>query len=345
MKKVKWFKSKPSADKKEGQRKKSEEHDESSDQVETARKSIGDGPSDVVDAMPAGVFVPGKTQSMPKPTPTPTPTSSANILPNPGVSRDGEEYSMCRQKRGVAMIFSHENFDSRAYDDELHQLPDRKGTQIDRDALRHTFEDLGFDVRCFDDLCYYQINNELRGVAHQDHRNYDCVAVAVLTHGERDGKLHAKDRDYYVSELWEPFTARQCPTLAGKPKLFFIQACKGDGLDQGVNVSSTLRDVADSSPVAFSYPVPSYADILVSYSTFEGLYSYLNTKNGSWYVQTLCSHLTEHGKTMDLMSLLTEVNRVVGQEFRVKNKSEPRLQGMVQAPSFTSSLTRRLRFR
>jgi caspase-like apoptosis-related cysteine protease len=61
-------------------------------------------------------------------------------------------------------------------------------------------------------------------VAAQDHSDADCIAVIVLTHGE-DGMLTARDSNimYNVDMLWTPFTADKCPTLAGKPKLFFIQ--------------------------------------------------------------------------------------------------------------------------
>lgn len=53
-----------------------------------------------------------------------------------------------------------------------------------------------------------------------DHRNNDCVAVVVLSHGET-GRLEARDGTYDVNEIWEPFLS--CETLVGKPKLFFIQ--------------------------------------------------------------------------------------------------------------------------
>jgi hypothetical protein len=54
-------------------------------------------------------------------------------------------------------------------------------------------------------------------------KNYDCLVVFVLTHGGECEIICAKDRDYYVKELVEPFTEENCTHLANKPKLFFIQ--------------------------------------------------------------------------------------------------------------------------
>jgi caspase-like apoptosis-related cysteine protease len=61
-------------------------------------------------------------------------------------------------------------------------------------------------------------------VAAEDHSDADCIAVIVMTHGE-SGMLAPRDSNimYNVDLLWQPFTADKCPTLAGKPKLFFIQ--------------------------------------------------------------------------------------------------------------------------
>jgi hypothetical protein len=54
-------------------------------------------------------------------------------------------------------------------------------------------------------------------------KNYDCLVVFVLTHGGERDIIFAKDRAYYVKDLVEPFTGRNCIPLANKPKLFFIQ--------------------------------------------------------------------------------------------------------------------------
>ena len=44
----------------------------------------------------------------------------------------------------------------------------------------------------------------------------------VLSHGEL-GILYASDHPYKPENLWTHFTADKCPSLAGKPKMFFIQ--------------------------------------------------------------------------------------------------------------------------
>lgn len=56
-----------------------------------------------------------------------------------------------------------------------------------------------------------------------DHQNSDCIVVIVLSHGET-GRLEARDGNYAVDEIWEPFLNSR--TLIGKPKLFFIQVSR-----------------------------------------------------------------------------------------------------------------------
>jgi len=43
-----------------------------------------------------------------------------------------------------------------------------------------------------------------------------------LTHGNT-GTLHAKDGIYPTENVFKSFIADTCPSLIGKPKLFFIQ--------------------------------------------------------------------------------------------------------------------------
>lgn len=61
-------------------------------------------------------------------------------------------------------------------------------------------------------------------VSQMDHSESDCFVLACLSHGEQ-GILYASDAPYKPDSLWSKFTADKCPSLAGKPKLFFIQVC------------------------------------------------------------------------------------------------------------------------
>lgn len=62
-------------------------------------------------------------------------------------------------------------------------------------------------------------------VSEEDFSDADCLCITVLTHGMGSNYLLARDHPYNVDQLWTPFTADRCLTLAGKPKLFFIQVC------------------------------------------------------------------------------------------------------------------------
>ena len=63
--------------------------------------------------------------------------------------------------------------------------------------------------------------------AHPNHQNNHCAAVAVLTHGE-EGYLYGVDgAKLHINTMVALFNARQCPALAGKPKMFILQACRG----------------------------------------------------------------------------------------------------------------------
>lgn len=71
-------------------------------------------------------------------------------------------------------------------------------------------------------LLVVNCHNMFSAVSEKDHSDSDCLVIAVLTHGG-EGKLYANDYPYLTDELWSPFAGDKCPTLAGKPKIFFIQ--------------------------------------------------------------------------------------------------------------------------
>ncbi|BFG06234.1 caspase-1 [Drosophila madeirensis] len=262
------------------------------------------------------------------------PAAAINSKARMPVERYASEYNMNHKHRGQAMIFNHEFF-------EIPTLRARAGTNVDAEELRKSFKRLGFDVSVYKDCKWQSIRDQIQKIASLDHTDNDCLAIAILSHGEH-GCIYANDVQYKLDQIWHYFTAQMCPTLAGKPKLFFIQACQGDRLDGGVMLEKSETETDGDSSVGYKIPV--HADFLFSYSTIPGYFSWRNINNGSWYMQSLIKELNSNAKKYDLLTLLTFVSQHVAINFESNVPANPMMDQQKQIPCFTSMLTRILRF-
>lgn len=218
-------------------------------------------------------------------------------------------------------------------------LKSRTGTNVDCENLRQTLDLLHFDVHIYKDLRFTEIQQQIEKVAKGDHSDADCLLIAILSHGEL-GYIYARDTHYKLDAIWNYFTANRCPSLAGKPKLFFVQACQGDRLDGGI----TLHETDSSDNEAMAYKIPIHADFLIAYSTIPGFYSWRNTTKGSWFMQCLCTELQRHGKQYDILTLLTFVSQRVAIDYESNTPDNPIMHQQKQIPCVTTMLTRILKF-
>lgn len=260
------------------------------------------------------------------------PNYGQSYAPMP-VERDAVFYNMNHPKRGLALIFNHENFDVAG-------LKPRAGTAEDCQNLKKCLSELGFDVHIYKDLKYHAIEGHIVEASKLNHSQHDCLVVSILSHGEQ-GIIYAKDTHYKPDMLWSYFTPDKCPTLAGKPKLFFIQACQGDKLDPGVKIVRTETD----GDIVASYRIPQQADFLVMYSTVKGYYSWRNTTKGSWFVQILTREFENRAYECDLLTILTFVNQRVAIEFESNVPDTPLMHRQKQIPCIMSMLTRLVQFK
>ncbi|XP_008211609.1 caspase-like isoform X3 [Nasonia vitripennis] len=243
-------------------------------------------------------------------------------------------YKMDHERRGLALIFNHEFFEDDA-------INSRTGTNVDCENLASTLKSFGFEVRHFHDLTYQCISNYLGEVAKMDHSQHDCLVVVVLSHGDL-GELYAHDRKYNAESIWSSFTSSNCPSLEGKPRLFFIQACRGDQTDEGIKLQY-CRSEPDGHP-NLVFRIPTHRDFLIAYSTIPGFYSWRNKKQGSWFVQALCSELDVYGDRQDLLTILTFVCQRVAIDFESYSPERANFHQKKQIPAVTTMLTRLVKF-
>jgi hypothetical protein len=163
-----------------------------------------------------------------------------------------------------------------------------------------------------------------------NHTDNDCLFVTILTHGNF-GTISSYDEDYSLRSLTEPFTDENCPTLKGKPRLFFIQACRGSSLDHGHEMITQNRQMPSTSrkrkysersdEVPFEngsklkieeedmlHNNPKHQDFLIVRSTMPNHLSFREKNFGTWFIQALCTDLEECGSSENILNLLAHVN-------------------------------------
>ncbi|KAM6178115.1 caspase-8 [Rhynchocyon petersi] len=210
-----------------------------------------------------------------------------------------------------------------------------------REALKKTFGALHFEVVCFDDCTANRICEVLKLYQKMDHSERDCFVCCILSHGDK-GVIYGTDgQEAPIYELTSYFTGLKCPSLVGKPKIFFIQACQGDNYQKGIAVDtdSGLQEVGLEMTLSSqkSY-IPNEADFLLGMATVNNYVSYRSTTEGTWYIQSLCKRLTERcPRGDDILTILTEVN------YEVSSKDDKKNMGK-QMPQPTFTLRKKLYF-
>jgi len=245
---------------------------------------------------------------------------------------DGDVYSSAYSKRGICLIIENDMFSTNL------GLSKRKGSSIDRILMINTFTKLEFEVRVYQNLSTKDIERALEKASLEDHSKHEMFAVVILSHGN-EGILYGYDSAYPAHKIWEPFTADKCPTLVGKPKMFFLQACQGSKMDHGVPVRSGQGRTSTDSFA--SYRTPLHADFLLAHSTVAGYYSWRNTVQGSWFIQVLGSALLANYADQDMLTILSKVAKVVATEYE-SNSSRSEFNNKKQIPFIYSTLTNKL---
>uniref|UniRef100_A0A672TG63 Caspase-8 n=1 Tax=Strigops habroptila TaxID=2489341 RepID=A0A672TG63_STRHB len=199
------------------------------------------------------------------------------------------------------------------------------------EAVKRVFEWLQFETVEHMDLEAKQIYEKVKTYSEKDHSNMDCFTCFIFSHGEKDKVKGVDDQFVNIKDLVSCFSGSNCPSLAGKPKLFFIQACQGFVDHPPVTVKEDLSGhlEMDVTPLI---SIPDEADILVGMATVEHYKCYRFTDTGSVYIQCLCEKM-KFGK--DLLTILTEVSKEVGRKD---------LNGWKQMPKITSTLRKQLIF-
>ncbi|KAL5018358.1 hypothetical protein ScPMuIL_004080 [Solemya velum] len=150
--------------------------------------------------------------------------------PFPAGYKTAVVYPMGHERRGTAVIFNIVKFEEKS-------LHDRTRSCNDVTFLERCFKALQFDVIIYESSEETQLTTEglkqkledIRKSENDKTTDCDCFVCCILTYGQK-GVIFCEDHDYYntkplgVDDIISNFKSQQCIKLAGRPKLFFIQA-------------------------------------------------------------------------------------------------------------------------
>ncbi|KAK3593304.1 hypothetical protein CHS0354_031363 [Potamilus streckersoni] len=162
-------------------------------------------------------------------------------------------YDFSHPHRGYAIVIVNQLFT---------RLLKRNGAEVDLIKTKEFLRKLGYLNK---NIERYNLDKEstlaiLQDAQDTDHSNMDSFALIISSHGNemehpRNGKkehvIYCSDDQYiFTGDILEMFSDENCPSLKGKPKLFFIQACRGTNTDDGAQIGihvDNRKDVQEHS--------------------------------------------------------------------------------------------------
>ena len=205
------------------------------------------------------------------------------------------------EHRGVALIigntYTRENVTQDDNQRQLWPLPD--GPIEDTEMMKEAFEYLKFFTIMKLDITQDELVSLLCSMANYPYPK-SCQRF-VLTFSGHGGKgfIYSEDeKRVKISDIVAAFAPPNCDKcLAGIPRLFFFDACRGDKEDRGI--------LARGGDEKWQSKIPSTGDVLVAYATTEG-YKALEEASGGFWTSILAKKLVSSSDS--IYDVLTEVN-------------------------------------
>ncbi|XP_047988690.1 caspase-7-like [Leguminivora glycinivorella] len=224
----------------------------------------------------------------------------------------GKEIKLYRtrgRKRGVLILFSYSEFTTGEH---------FRDVATDNEMLADLFRQIGFNLILPYENKTKQETIDIIKARSRELEGYECVFFVMSSHGYgRDGmwdtEIRCTDGGLVSShEVVDLFNSEHCPRLAGVPKVFVFQACRGRKLPP--ELQGVITDVSNFTDDAEARDTGSrgrsYSDILIAHSTLPGFVSPRNEgdNKGSWYKQALCSVFASHAHDHHVLELFQLVD-------------------------------------
>ena len=156
--------------------------------------------------------------SVPKVSPIPS-NKFTPVPPLEDTFNPDECYLMNTNPRGLFILVNNKKFLPCS---GMHEYT-RNGTDEDAKCMKDLFEELGYQIQDHKNISVYEMRKIFKQASLLNFSEYSALAVCILSHGQ-EGVVYGIDGTIDIKEITGFFRGKN---LAGKPKMFFFQACQG----------------------------------------------------------------------------------------------------------------------
>ncbi|XP_061512409.1 caspase-1 isoform X2 [Anopheles gambiae] len=211
-------------------------------------------------------------------------------------------------KDAYVLVFHNDEFDNSACN--------RPGSAKDMERIQQVLQHYRCDkLDINENKPEEYVQQKMTEISQKDFTPYSCLIVFIMSHGSVNDTILASDGKwfYFQEDIVDKCTSNR--TLDGKPKLFVLQACRGND-----------RIVADARP-----PRSDKVDVIIFQSTYQGYVSLRDIEEGSFFMQSFLRLLHEKNQQS-----IININTLLNREFKEKK--------IAQVPTMTVTLRRDLIF-
>jgi caspase 7 len=262
------------------------------------------------------------------------------FLPNSNILKmtNIDKYDMSNEKRGNALIINIKKYVNNTH-------TEREWSIRDVENLTNPLTNLDFDIKLCQDPTKEQLESVMQNQARVDHQNSDCFLCVIMSHGNQEKIVTSDNEEISFEQMMAPI--KTCPSLVNKPKLFFIQACRGEndaefGLskrrsssaqsissNRGGGTKSNMTDHNKNNTISNDFPqnnskpqttkIENESDLLVYYSTLPNhlAFSKEDISEGTVFIKSLCEVFDTYAyknlpnNNLSLAQMITKINESV----------------------------------
>ena len=205
----------------------------------------------------------------------------------------------------------------------------RKGAEEELQRLTKLFESFNLEVRPHTELTKDEIVKLLEDTTKDPNLSSDSmIAIAISTHGNENGLLGIHNGDRLVQEndpndknmddcipptkIQEIFNGENCTGLVGKPKLFLLNGCRGNGIENIVQMEGKEKKEEfghDGPKPTEALLATTWSDFFVIHSCVPGNISIRSSKVGSLFIIEFSEAYAKYGSKHPIESIMPTVNR------------------------------------